>query len=120
MNSERELGDRWAATCRAWPSSPFVMKLPASSTAGIPDWLRVGAPYGAQLIEAKVALAEGDYAFDPEQLSGAQRFTLSAIARRWKPAAQLLILDEDGWHEMNYTTRRLPRAVFNRRKRRYV
>ena len=120
MSTERELGDRWAATIRAWPSQPFVMKLPASSTAGIPDWLVVGAPYGAQLFEAKLALPTGEWAFDPHhQLTGAQRFILSAIARKWKPAAQLLILDETGYVEMNYTTRRLPRTVFNRRKRRY-
>ena len=118
--TERSLADRWAEIQRNWPVRRyFVMKLPASSVAGIPDWLRVGPPYGAQLFEAKLALPDGEWAFDPRQLSGAQRFTLGAIARRWKPAAQLLILDETGYLELPYTTRRLPRVAFNRRKRRY-
>jgi len=114
--SERSLGDRWAELRRA--RGAFVQKLPASSVAGIPDWLLVHRPFGAQLFEAKRAL-EGAYAYVPEQLTAAQRFVLGQIARRWKPAAQLLILDETGYLEMNYTTRRLARTTFNRRKRRY-
>lgn len=115
--SERSLGDRWAEGRRA--DGDFVMKIPASSTAGIPDWIVCGAPYGLQFFEAK-RTGSGALAYCPEQLSASQRFVLGAIARKWKPAAQLLILDETGYLEMNYTTRPLTRAVFDRRKRRYV
>jgi hypothetical protein len=75
---------------------------------------------GAQLFEAKLALPEGEWALDPpRQLSGAQRFTMAMIYRRSALAARLLVLDEAGYLELPYTTRRFPRRVFDRRKRRY-
>jgi hypothetical protein len=98
-----------------------VQKLPASNVAGIPDWLLVGEPHGAQLFEAKLALPRGKFAFDPlRQLTGAQRFVLGQIYRRWKPAANILVLDETGYLELPYTTRRVLRRVFDQEKQRYV
>lgn len=91
--SERQLGNRWAAFMRAcgW----WVCKLPASSLAGLPDWLAVGGPYGITLVEAKKLQPKGA-AFVPSQCTRAQRFFLNAVARHGG-VAFVLVLGPDTW-----------------------
>lgn len=76
--TERGRGNLWAKGWRA--AGAWVQKLPASSLAGLPDWLLVFPGRGICLVEAKLLRPKG-HAFLPSQLSRAQRFFLSVVAR---------------------------------------
>jgi hypothetical protein len=102
--SERSLGDKWAERERA--RGAYVLKLPASSTAGIPDWLHVVSGQGAGLVEAKLALhsRRDEVVYRPEQLTRAQRFILRMVGKHGG-RAQVLVLASGGyvvldWREM--------------------
>ncbi len=92
---ERELGDRWAEKLRSLGA--WVVKLPGSSLAGLPDWLVVQRPFGIRLVEAKVSQTVGA-PFVPSQCTRAQRFFLEAIARHGG-LASVLILGPESFYE---------------------
>jgi hypothetical protein len=73
----------------------WVCKLPASSLAGLPDWLLVCRPHGICLVEAKKLQPKGA-AFVPSQLTKAQRFFLEVVARHGGMAF-VLILGPGHW-----------------------
>lgn len=113
--SERELGDLWAAQLER--AGCWVQKLPASSMAGLPDWL-VGRLGGEppRFVEAK-RIGRGVVAFKPDQVTGAQRYFLN----RWVQSggkASLLLLGEEGWVEIAWpdADRQLSRRAFNEAK----
>lgn len=115
--SERSLGDDWADLERA--AGAFVMKLPASTTAGIPDWLHVKPGLGIGLVEAKQTQGCEGFglpAFALKQLSGAQRWILRTVAR-FGGRAQVLILDSDGYMLLDWADvpRRMSWRTFRRR-----
>lgn len=92
---EAKLGKLWVQ--RELAQGNWAQKLPASSTAGIPDYLHVGALFGSRrisLIEAKGT--EGDSAFHATMLTGAQIWTLDAIVLHGGSAG-VLVLHEDGF-----------------------
>jgi hypothetical protein len=80
-----------------------VLKLPASSTAGIPDWLHVVSGQGIGLVEAKLALhsRRDEVVYRPAQLTAAQRFTLRMVHRAGG-RAQVLVLAPEGFVVMEW------------------
>ncbi len=93
--TERELGDRWVATREQ--DGAWIFKLPASHTAGIPDWcLMLGI---VQLWEAK-RIRPGKVAYCPHQLTAAQRFFIRMVARYAPTCGGVLLLGEDGFMEV--------------------
>jgi hypothetical protein len=76
-----------------------VQKLPASSLAGLPDWLVVDEVRGIQLVEAKRMLEGGHTGYRPSQLTRAQRFFLNAVAQHGGDAS-VVVLGEEGYAEM--------------------
>lgn len=98
-STEKALGDAWATLMREGRTGvkrpAYVQKLDASRNTGLPDWLVVGAS-GIMLVEAKVALRRGRYAYTPKQLRAAQRYTLDVVARHGGQVA-VLVLDEAGY-----------------------
>ena len=90
--SERVLGDDWAEVMRA--RGDWVVKLPSSSMAGLPDWLWVRGP--SRFVEAK-KLQERGSAFVPSQCTRAQRFFLEAVARHGG-LSYVLVLGPDSWY----------------------
>lgn len=115
-STERELGDRWMATREA--DGAWICKLPASATAGIPDWLLMLG--NIQLWEAK-RIRSGKTAYCPKQLSGAQRFFMRMIARYAPECGGVLLLAEDGYFEIpaKRALRVLAAKTFHRRKEPY-
>jgi hypothetical protein len=93
--SERALGDRWAELLRG--RGCWVCKLPASSLAGLPDWLVVEPHAGIRLVEAKLKRRSGA-AFLPSQLTRAQRFFLEVVSR-FGGDSRVLILGPETWLE---------------------
>lgn len=119
--SERSLGDKWAAKLRAQGS--WVLKLPASSTSGIPDWLVAGTG-GVRLVEAKVR-AQGRTAYRPSMVRLSQRFILGAIARHAGSSyASVLVLSEQGYVELAWSPtggmRPLSAKAFERLRQSYA
>jgi hypothetical protein len=112
MSSERELGDKWQETREA--DGAWICKLPASTTAGIPDWLLMLG--NIQLWEAK-KIKPGKIAYDPKQLSGAQRFFMRMIARYAPGCGGVLLLAEHGYVELpaGKAMRVLARKTFTQR-----
>lgn len=117
-SSERSLGDEWAEVLRA--SGCWVQKLPATSMAGLPDWLvgRLGAVGGvkARFVEAKtLAAVLGAKGKTPRAAcSTAQQFFLD----RWVQSGgrgSVLVLDESGWIEIDWRDahRRLTAELFD-------
>lgn len=98
---ERKRGDRWAELLRSqgW----WVQKLPASSTSGVPDWLRGHVDHGLVWTEAKtlevVQQAPGRRPMNA--CTVAQRFWLSQIVR-YGGRASLLVLSEDCWLDLEW------------------
>ena len=90
--SERALGDRWATFQHGLGN--WVCKLPASSLAGLPDWLMVDC-FGVSLVEAKKIQPKGA-AFVPSQCTRAQRFFLEAVGRHGG-RAYVLVLGPERW-----------------------
>ena len=88
---ERERGDRWAdkLQARGW----WVQKLPASSMAGLPDWL-VGKPSeaGTRWVEAKTleAVLDAKGRRPTRACTGAQRFFLDRVSRAGDHASLLV------------------------------
>ena len=74
-----------------------MVKLPASSLAGLPDWLLVEPGQGVCLVEAKLRRPMGA-AFVRSQLTRAQRFFLECVSR-FGGIAYVLILDPSGFVE---------------------
>ena len=105
-------------------SGCWVQKLPASSMAGLPDWLvgRIKVDVhqnGPRFVEAKAAL-KGATVYRPGQLTTAQRFFLD----RWEESggwASVLVLAEDGWVEISIESAHTPmkRREFDVIKRSY-
>lgn len=95
-SSEKQLGEKWAELREA--SGDWIVKIPASSTAGFPDWMVLGRGK-IELWEAKRVQERGEIAFSPRQLSGAQRFFLKMLARYASECGGVLILDETGFVE---------------------
>lgn len=114
--TERELGDSWKETREA--DGAWICKLPASTTAGIPDWLLMLGTI--QLWEAK-RIQPGAIAYSPKQLSGAQRFFMRMIARYAPEAGGVLLLGEDGFIEQpaKYALRPMATRTFHQRKEPY-
>ncbi len=98
--SERSKGDQWADKERA--DGAWVMKLPASVTAGIPDWLHVKPGQGISLVEAKTLNAVVEAQGVPAQAcSGAQRFILSMV-EQYGGRARMLILGKVSYAEVSW------------------
>jgi hypothetical protein len=93
--SEKALGTKWAEFQRGMGN--WVVKLPASSLAGLPDWLLVD-PLGISLVEAKLLQPRGN-AFVPSQLTRAQRFFLEVVARHGG-RSYVLVLGPESWFMM--------------------
>lgn len=110
--NERDLGDLWAAERQAMGA--WTVKLPASSLAGLPDWLVLDGL--AEFWEAKKALP-GAKAYDPSQLSAAQRFFQRMLARYAPTCGGVLLLDDDGWLEIpaEKAHRPMARSTFEQR-----
>lgn len=119
--SERSLGDRWAASKDL--EGAWTCKLPASVTAGIPDWLLLNG--WASLWEAKLIKPTGEIVFNPKAkgvLTGAQRFILQMLARYAPMSGGVLLLGPDGYWEVpaeRALRRIIKRATFNRNKEPY-
>ena len=124
-SAERSRGDRWAEKLRA--SGCWVQKLPASSMAGLPDWIvgkikvDVHQP-GPRFVEAKTleAVESAKGRIPANACTTAQRFFLD----RWTRSggyAGLLILAEDAWIEISYESAHRPmkRREFDVIKRSY-
>ncbi len=117
-STERALGDNWAEVRQrlgAW-----IVKIPASSTAGFPDWLVLNV--GIELWEAK-RIRTGKTAYDPKQLSGAQRFFIRMMARYLHAdyPSGVLLLGEDGYLEVTAkrALRPMSAKAFHRNKEPY-
>lgn len=95
-SEERKRGDDWADVLRG--RGCWVVKLPGSSLAGVPDWLVVEPGLGIRLVEAKVR-NHGRNAFVPSQCTGAQRFFLRNVSA-FGGDARVLILDVEHWAEI--------------------
>ena len=108
QKSERILGDDWAAVMRA--RGDWVVKLPSSSMAGLPDWLWVRGP--SRFVEAK-KLQERGSAFVPSQCTRAQRFFLEAVGRHGG-RAYVLVLGPDTWfmHQVHDHVVALSRVIY--------
>lgn len=118
MGAERDRGDRWAAAQPGW-----VLKLPASVTAGIPDWLHARRPGGIRLVEAKTREACARQGTPWKACSGAQRFILRMVARHaGADCARVLVLGEVGYQELSLQQARRPDwgKQFIRRQHSYV
>ncbi len=94
--SERKLGDQWAKLKRS--QGAWVVKLPASSLAGLPDWFIVERRTGTRVVEAKLLQVKGS-AFVPSQCTRAQRFFLECVNRHGGRAS-ILILGPGEWAEI--------------------
>ncbi len=97
---ERTGGDRWAELLgtQGW----WVQKLPASTTSGVPDWLRGHVDYGLVWTEAKTV--EAVEAKGPRlACTVAQRFWLNQVVR-YRGRATLLVVAEEGWMELEWQT----------------
>ena len=120
VGEERARGDLWAA--RMVAQGGWVQKLPASVTAGIPDWLHA-RPGGLRLVEAKTRAACAEEGTPWEACSGAQRFILSMVARyAGSDCARVLVLGEEGYQELSLQEARRPDwgKRFIRRQQAYV
>lgn len=115
--SERDLGDRWCETREA--DGGWIVKLPASALAGLPDWLLMHGVI--QLWEAKRVQPSGRYAYTPDQLSGAQRFFIRMMSRYAPESGGVLLLGEEGFLEIpaKRAFRKLARSTFERQKESY-
>lgn len=117
--SERILGNDWAEVMR--DRGAWVQKLPASSLAGLPDWLMVHPDVGICLVEAK-KLRNSGAAFLPSQCSRAQRFFLEVVAR-YGGKSRVLVLGPDSWFMWRVTgwggVAPLDRAVFEQHAEAY-
>lgn len=121
MGAERDRGDRWAALMVK--QGGWVLKLPASVTAGIPDWLHARKPGGVCLVEAKTQHACAEAGTPWKACSGAQRFMLSMVARyAGGDSVRILVLGELGYRELSLQQARRPSwdMEFIRRQRSYV
>lgn len=114
-SAEKLLGEVWAGLERERGS--WVQKLDATNNTGLPDWLLVDRS-GVALVEAKLAMARGRYAYTPKQLRAAQRFTLNQVALR-KGRALVLLLDHTGYTLLTESrwTRALTRSEYLRLRR---
>lgn len=97
---EKALGDAWAqlmreGRCPVARQGSYVQKLDATRNVGLPDWLVV-TPGGIMLVEAKLALPRGRYAYTPRQMRNAQHYTLDVVAYHGGTVA-VLVLDEEGY-----------------------
>lgn len=96
--SERSLGNLWADT--KLEQGGWVCKVPASVTAGLPDWLLLNG--WLSMWEAKL-IGTGKVAFDPKAegvLRSGQRFFLRMLARYSPMSGGVLLLAEDGYWEV--------------------
>lgn len=101
--TERALGDLWAEARRA--RGDWVVKLPASSTAGIPDWLLADGN-GVVFVEAK-RREGGPTAFRPRQLTVAQRYFLEQVVLHGGRAG-VVVLGSQGYVELTPDQARRP------------
>ena len=117
-STERALGDRWVEVREGLGA--WIVKVPASTTAGFPDWLVLNV--GIELWEAK-RIGTGKTAYDPKQLSGAQRFFVRMMARYLSPdyPSGVLLLGEDGFLEIRSkrALRPMSAKAFHRNKEPY-
>jgi hypothetical protein len=97
VKTERQLGNLWAAKHHRLGN--WTLKIPSSSTAGIPDWLLLIG--GIQLWEAKRILVGGRFAYTPKQLSAAQRFFQRMLKCYAPHAGGVLVLGEHGYVELS-------------------
>lgn len=98
---ERSRGDRWATLLRSqgW----WVQKLPGSSVAGIPDWLRGHADHGLVWTEAKTleAVMRAKGGLPGNACTKAQQYWLNQLTR-YGGQATLLLLDGGMWTELKW------------------
>ena len=115
--TERALGNCWAKLMSN--VGHWVQKLPASSLAGLPDWILVTAEVGIVLVEAKLLQSRGN-AFVPSQCTKAQRFFLEAVSRHGGEA-YVLVLGPESWylHRVKGKVEFLAREVYDRFARSY-
>jgi hypothetical protein len=111
---ERVLGLRWKKNRER--TGAYVLKMPASVTAGIPDWVLAHPNSGTVLLEAKCAQdpSRSPFAFQISQLTAAQRLTARLLAGHGANV-RLLILAEDGWCSIPWSEHaELTHTQFNR------
>ncbi len=121
VGAERERGDKWAA--RMVRHGGWVMKLPASVTAGIPDWLHAWPGGGLRLVEAKTRYACAEAGTPWKACSGAQRYILRQVEQHaGSEYAAVLVLGEKGYQELTLAEakQRDWGKRFIRRQRSYV
>lgn len=91
------------------------MKLPASTTAGIPDWLHASEDDGARLVEAKTREACERAGTPWAACSKAQQFVLRMLDHHaGSYAAVVLVLGEEGYVEL--TVQEAQRRDWGRRR----
>lgn len=114
MRTERQLGDLWIQGYRN--AGAWALKIPASSTAGIPDWLILHG--GLELWEAKRTWGSGPLAYHPKQLSAAQRFFQRMLKRYAPRGGGVVVLGETGFVELSPAAALGPltRAAFLRKQ----
>lgn len=121
MGAERERGDKWAS--RMVRHGGWVLKLPASVTAGVPDWLHAWPGGGLRLLEAKTVEACVRAGTPWKACSGAQQYILRMVAEHGGDhCAAVLVVDEEGYLELTLAgAQELSwEKRFNRRQRSYV
>lgn len=100
-----------------------MLKLPASVTSGIPDWLHAWPDGGLRLLEAKTVEACVRAGTPWKACSGAQQFILRMVKQHaGGHCAAVLVLGEDGYQELTLTEAKQKgwEKRFNRRQRCYV
>lgn len=120
MGAERERGDKWAA--RMVRHGGWVLKLPASVTAGIPDWLHAWPGGGLRLLEAKTLEACQRADTPWKACSGAQQYILRMVEQHaGSHCAAVLVVGEKGYQELTLEEADTVdwEKRFRRRQRRY-
>ena len=114
MKTERQLGDLWVQGYRN--AGAWALKIPGSTTAGIPDWLILHG--GVQLWEAKRIQQKGRLAYSPKQLSAAQRFFQRMLKRYAPKGGGVVVLGEACFVELSPAAALLPlnQAAFLRKQ----
>ena len=121
MGAERDRGDKWAA--RMVRHGGWVMKLPASVTAGIPDWLHAWPGGGLRLVEVKTLEACIRAGIPWEACSKAQQYVLRMVEQHaGSQCAAVLVVGEEGYQELTLAEANVEGWMkrFRRRQRSYV